>query len=92
MIVSQLKGWHCFSIFPEEVHILLCYKFHSIYEQISLVNTTGNQQSVNICYYLLITRRYRFTAGPTAGENVFLPLTRGSLERVANAICKCETN
>lgn len=92
LIVSQLEGWHRFSIFPEEVHILLCYKFHSIYEQISLVNKTGNQQSVNICYYLLITRRYRFTAGPTAGENVFLPLTRGSLERVANAICKCETN
>lgn len=29
-------------------------KFRSIYEQISLVNMTGDQQSVNICYYLLI--------------------------------------
>lgn len=28
---------------------LLCYKFLSIYEQISLVNSGGNQASVNIC-------------------------------------------
>lgn len=25
-------------------------KFNSMYEQISLVNMAGNQQSVNICY------------------------------------------
>lgn len=74
------------------MYIPLCYKFHSIYEQISLVNKAGNQQSVNICYFLLINRHYRFMAVPMAGENVFLPLTRGSLEQAANAICKCETN
>lgn len=37
-------------------------KFRSIYEQISLVNMTGNQQSVNICYYLLITLPDKFMA------------------------------
>lgn len=63
----------------------MLYKFHSIYEQILLVNKTGNQQSVNICYHVLITQHCRFTAGPTAGENVFLPQTRGSLEQAANA-------
>lgn len=29
----------------------LCHKSHSIYEQISVVNMTGKQQSANICYY-----------------------------------------
>ena len=46
----------------EKSCILLCNKFHSIYEQISLVNMTGNQQSLNICYYLLITRQCKFMA------------------------------
>lgn len=81
-----------FHVPSERFYVLLCYKFSSIYEQISLVNKTGNQQSVNICYYLLITPRYGFMAAPMAGENVFLPLTRGSLEPGPDAICKCETN
>lgn len=75
-----------------EMHIVPYDIFPSLYEQISLVNKTGNQRSVNICCYPLIIEHYRFTAGPAAAENVFLSLRRGSLQRVANAICKCETN
>lgn len=44
------------------VHVLLSNKSCLVYEQILLVGTTGNQRSVNICCYLLITRRCRLMA------------------------------
>lgn len=46
----------------EKDYIVLRNKFRSIYEQISLVNMTGKQQSVNICFYLLITLPDKFMA------------------------------
>lgn len=44
------------------VYILLSNKSGLVYEQILQVGTTGNHRSVNICCYLLITRRRRLMA------------------------------
>lgn len=66
-------------VHSERFYVLLCYKFSSIYEQISLVNMTGNQQSVNICYYLLITPRYGFMAAPMAGGKCIPASDEGQL-------------
>lgn len=61
--VCRYTCWQCsVSCQREEDCIEPRNKFRSIYEQISLVNMTGNQQSVNICYYLLITLPDKFMA------------------------------
>lgn len=44
------------------VFISMPCKFHSMYEQISLVNMAGNQQSVNICYSILMMQNSKFMA------------------------------
>lgn len=68
-------------------------KFRSIYEQISLVNMTGNQQSVNICYYLLITLPDKFMATDCwhIHMKIYFPAADGvQLGAVVDTICKCE--
>lgn len=52
---DAFKGWILAFVFCSNKSCLIS-------EQILLVSTTGNQRSVNICYYLLITRPSRLMA------------------------------
>lgn len=62
LLIHYAETWQRSLSCQGESHVLVHNKFRSIYEQISLVNMTGNQQSVNICYYLLIMPLSKFMA------------------------------